>query len=154
MATREMVNFKQFNAPLEQANLSDIVGVGQRNEKSDVMLVQALFKLVGFSEHFAKEKFGLGLTDLPEPTGDFDTKTIQAIWGFQRRMASRLLNVDGKIHPGNYKNRVIKNFGGRLMTITLLNILAFDGALAQFNTEVIPALKQVAPQLMLIRVAP
>jgi hypothetical protein len=62
--------------------------------------------------------------------------------------------VDGKIHPGNYTKRVIKDISGRLMTITLLNLLAVDGALLNFSTEVIPALKQVAPHLMLIRVAP
>jgi len=154
MATLELVNFKQLGPAIEQANISDIVGVGGSNEKSDVMLIQALFKLVGYSEFWARKYFGVGPTELPEPTGIFDAKTIQAIWGFQRRMAHRLLNVDGKIHPGNYKNRVIKDIGGRLMMITLLNLEAVDGALMEHGTEVIPALKQVAPQLMLIRVDP
>ena len=154
MATLELVNFKQLSSPVEQANISDIVGVGGSNEKSDVMLIQALFHLVGFSESFARKFFGVGLSALPAPTGDFDAKTLQAIWGFQHRMAHRLLKVDGKIHPGNYKNRVIKDITGRLMAITLLNHLALDGALFNFSTDVIPALKQVAPQLTLIRVAP
>src|SRR5215204_3312224 len=154
MATLELVNFKQLGSAIEQANISDIVGVGGSNEQSDVLLIQALFHLVGFSEFFARKFFGVGRTELPEPTGNFDAKTIQAIWGFQRRMADRLLNVDGKIHPGNYNKRMIKDIRGRLMTITLLNLLAVDGALSNFSTEVIPALKQVAPQLMLIRVAP
>ena len=154
MVTLELVNFKG-NSPMEHGNISDIVGVGgeARNEKSDVMLIQALCKLIGYSEFHARKSFGLGLNDLPEPKGNFDDKTIQTIWGFQRRMAHRLLNVDGKIHPGNYKNRVI-NMNGRLMTITLLNEMANDGALMKYNTDVISALKQVAPQLVLTRVAP
>jgi hypothetical protein len=156
MATLEIVKFKQFSSPLEEANISNIVGVGggAKNDKQDVMLIQALFKLVGYSEYHAKKSFGLGIADLPEPTGAFDQKTIKAIWGFQCRMKHRLLNVDGKIHPGNYKNREIKDITGRLMAITLLNSLAVDGALMDYSTDVIPALKQIAPHLMLIRVAP
>ena len=154
MATREMVTFKQMENPQEQANLSDTVGVGQRNEKSDVMLIQALLQLVGYSDHHAKERVGVSRAELPEPTGEFDAKTIKAIWGFQRRMAAHLLTVDGKIHPGNYKNRVIKNLGGRLMTITLLNLEALEGALMMHNADVLPALSLVAPQLVLRQVTP
>jgi hypothetical protein len=155
MATREMINFKQLGpSPIEQANLSGIVGVGGLNDKHDVMLIQALFRLVGYSNHWARSNFGMSLTDLPEPAGQFDGKTIQAIWGFQRRMAHRLLNVDGKIHPGNYHNRVIKDISGRLMTITLLNFLAVDGALMSNDPDVISALTRIAPHLVLTRVGP
>src|SRR5262245_47147817 len=153
MATREMVNFKQWG-PREQANVSGIVGVGGDNDKFDVMLIQALFRVVGFSNHSARQRFGVSLADMPEPTGNFDNKTIQAIWGFQHRMAHRLLNVDGKIHPGNYHNREIKEGRERLTPFPLLNIVATEEALMVHGTEVIPALTRVAPQLVLIPVAP
>ena len=74
MATLELVNFKQLGPAIEQANLSDIVGVGGLNEKMDVMLIQALFKLIGFSEQRARKNFGVGLTDLPETEGKFDSE--------------------------------------------------------------------------------
>src|SRR5262245_35344194 len=144
MATREMVNFKQLS-PMEQANVSGIVGVGGDNEKFDVMLIQALFRLIAHHDNTARKMFGVTLADLPEPTGNFDNRTIQAIWRFQRRMAHRLLNVDGKIHPGNYHNRVIKDVSGRLMTITLLNLMATDEALMNNDPDVISALTRVAP---------
>jgi hypothetical protein len=135
---------------LEHANISDAVGVGEKNDKNDVMLIQALFKLVGYNPRTAKLNFGLDLNDLPDPTGDFDEKTIKAIWGFQRKRSLRLLNIDGKIHPASYKNRVLKNaFRGRVMAITLLNLEALDGALMNHGTETIPALKLLAPQLIL-----
>lgn len=154
MATRETINFKQLSSPMEQANVSGIVGVGGDNDKFDVMLIQALFRLIGPSNNRARRMFGVGLADLPEPTGNFDNKTIQAIWGFQRRVAHRLLNVDGKIHPGNYHNRVIKDISGPLMTITLLNLMATDEALMNNDPDVISALTRIAPHLVLTRVAP
>ncbi len=135
---------------LEHANISDIVGVGEKNEKNDVMLIQALFKLVGYNPRTSKQYFGLDMSDLPDPTGNFDEKTISAIWRFQRKMSLRLRNIDGKIHPANYKNRVLKNaFKGRVMVITLLNLEALDGALMKHSTDTIPALKLIAPQLIL-----
>jgi hypothetical protein len=135
----------------EHANVSNVVGIGEKNEKNDVLLVQSLFRLVGFSEFFAKKFFGIALKDLPEPTGSLDEKTIWAIWGFQRHNAGRLLNIDGKIHPANYQGRVIKKaFLGRVMAITFLNSFAIDGALVNFNTDVIPAIKQIAPSIIFV----
>src|SRR3712207_172258 len=83
----------------KHVNVSDIVGIGERNERNDVMLIQALFKIFGYNDLQAKEHFNLAAEDLPEPTGDFDEKTRVAIWEFQIRMSYRLLNADGKIHP-------------------------------------------------------
>jgi peptidoglycan hydrolase-like protein with peptidoglycan-binding domain len=154
MATREMVHFKHVSSPIEQANVSHIVGIGGENEKMDVMLIQALFRLVGYDDDEARKMIGLGVADLPEPTGIFDEKTSQAIWSYQRRRAHKLLNVDGKIHSGNYHQRVIKDLHGRLMTITRLNIDADIGAAINHNTKVVPALTLVAPQLVLTPVAP
>lgn len=130
MAKIEIATFEDVKD--KHVNISDIVGVGEKNERSDVMLIQALFKIVGRADIPAKKYFGLAAKDLPEPTGDFDNKTIQAIWAFQRKMSYCLLNVDGKIHPASYKDKVIKKAfsGGRLMAITLLNLEALDSAIA------------------------
>ena len=134
----------------KHANVSDIVGIGEKNEKSDVMLIQALFKLISPSNFIANQFFGLAVDDLPEPTGDFNQKTIRAIWAFQKKMSYRLLNIDGKIHPASYKDRVLKKVfrGGRLMAITLLNMEALDRAI-NLNTDNVPeAVKKVAPTII------
>ena len=132
------------------ANISDIVGVGEKNERNDVMLVQALFKLVGYIDRRAKEFFGLAAKDLPEPTGDFDEKTIRTIWAFQRKMSYRLLNIDGKIHPASYQDRVIKKAfrGGRLMAITLLNMETIDGETSLKAANLQEAVKKLAPAII------
>lgn len=140
---------------LQHANITDIVGVGEKNELNDVMLIQALFKLVGYTPVNAKKFFGFDMKELPEPTGNFDIQTRRAIWSFQRRMALRLLNVDGKIHPANYKDRLLKDvFRKRIMVITLLNLEAIDGAINKYSVDdTIQALKIIAPSLI-IPVAP
>lgn len=133
------------------ANVSEIVGIGEKNEKNDVMLIQALFKLVGFSDFFAKKFFRLTINDLPEPTGNFDEKTIKALWAFQRTNQGRLLNVDGKIHPASYANRVLKNAfnGSRLMMITFLNIQAIDGEVMLGGvSNKMEAIKKLAPSII------
>lgn len=133
------------------ANISDIVGVGEKNERNDVMLIQALFKLVGHNEREAKRFFGEAAKDLPEPTGDFDEKTIRAIWAFQKKMSYRLLNIDGKIHPASYRDRVIKKAfrGGRLMAITLLNMEAVNGTVQLGLGGGLPeAVKKLAPAII------
>ena len=149
MASIETVDFSVLK--VEQTNVSDIVGMGGKNEKNDVLLIQTLIKLAGFSEFFSKKRFGLKIKDLPEPTGVFDIRTSQAILGFQRRMANRLLGIDGKVHPGNYKNRVLKKgFTGRVMAITLLNLEALDGALINFDGDVISAVKKIVPSIVFV----
>ncbi len=151
MANIEIANI--MGSTFQHANISYIVGVGERNERSDVMLIQALFKLVGYNESNARKCFGSAVKDLPEITGNFDAKTNGTIREFQMRMSNHLLNVDGKIHPANYKNRIIKKFDGRLMAITLLNRDAVDGAI-EYGGSTILALKSIAPQLLLMPAAP
>ncbi|NOT58222.1 MAG: hypothetical protein HOP18_26765 [Deltaproteobacteria bacterium] len=148
MATIETVNFKagRMTFSQEHVNVSDIVGVGGSNEKFDVMLIQALFKLVEL------KLGGFGITDLPEPTGFFDGKTGRVIWEFQKKWKAEAQRVDGKIHPGNYKNRVIQG-GGRRMTITLLNNVAYDELIILSRPDLITTLKRIAPQLVLTRVS-
>jgi hypothetical protein len=153
MATIEIANINKMK--LTHVNIADTVGVGEKNDKNDVMLIQAMFKLIGYTEFNAKKFFGLTINDLPEPTGNFDEKTIRAIWAFQRKMGYRLLKIDGKIHPANYKNRVLKNaFQARVMAITFLNLNLIDGAIMEYNASEVDALKLIAPQLILRQVAP
>ncbi len=150
MATIEIADLAGIKA--NHCNVSDLVGIGEKNEINDVMVIQALFKLIGRSDHFANKYFKLRATDMPEATGNFDEKTRQAIWSFQLTMCGRLLSVDGKIHPASYENRHIKNaFNGRLMAITLLNMLAFDQSVAVEADDVPDAVKQLAPSLMFTR---
>lgn len=61
------------------------------------MLIQALFKLAGFLNGYAKQKFGMSNKDLPEITGFLDMKTLQTIWAFQRHNASRLLKTNQSV---------------------------------------------------------
>lgn len=147
MATIEIVDFKTSRDP--QVNISKVVGAGQINDKNDVMTIQTLFRLVGFSDYHAKKNFGLTFKDLPEITGTCDAKTIRAIWAFQRKMAHRLRNIDGKVHPGNYKNRVLKEGqAGRQMMITLLNLNAQDGAIMNSYGDVVSAVKKISPTII------
>lgn len=147
MATIETANLAGMKT--KHCNVSDLVGIGEKNEINDVMVVQALFKLIGHSDFFAKKYFRLDATDLPEATGNFDKKTIKAIWAFQQTMKLRLLNVDGKIHPASYKDRNIQNaFNGRLMAITLLNMQAYDESVFVAADDVPDAVKQLAPAIM------
>lgn len=149
MASIEIVDFNKWKT--EQTNISHRVGTGEINDKNDVLLIQTLIKLVGFSDHKAREKFGLAKKDLPEPTGAFDRQTMKAIWGYQRKMAHRLLKIDGKVHPASYKDRLVKKVGtARLMMITLLNLEAIDEALITYKTDLIPAIKQISPNIVFI----
>lgn len=147
MAYIEYVNIKNFKS--QQTNITDKVGRGERNERNDVMLIQTLFKIIGNRDASAIAKFGLSMQELPEPTGIFDVKTDQAIQAFQRKMAQRLLSVDGKVHPADYDNRSLN--GGpsaRLMMITLLNYLAIDNAFMSNLGELIPAVKRISPKIV------
>lgn len=149
MAKIDTANLEDL-LPVQHCNISDAVGVGEKNEINDVMLIQALFKLVGSSDLRAREFFGLKKSQLPDAKGSFDEITTRTIWAFQRKMSGRLLNVDGKIHPAHYQNRIIKNAfrGGRLMAITLLNMEALDTTIEIGAKDVHDAVKAVAPTIM------
>jgi hypothetical protein len=148
MATIEIADLGSVKE--SHVNITYPVGRSQRNEKNDVMAIQALFKLVGNSELRAGMYFGLSTRDLPEVTGRFDETTNRALLGFQRKMSSRLLSADGMIHPASYRNRVLKNVfnGSRLMVITLLNMEAVIQAGWIANGGPVPdAVKIVAPTI-------
>jgi hypothetical protein len=146
------VDIADFGAVKEaHANVESKVGSGERNDKADVLLIQALFHLIGASEPKARKFLGLsGKQDLPDLNGRLDHKTVRAIWKFQRKMAHLLHKADGKIYPGNYSHRLnVSLHQGKQMAITLLNMLAFDESFMLFGVPPLQALKKIAPQLVI-----
>ena len=153
MAKIEEINFLGEKRP--GANVSKTVGAGGVNERFDVMLVQALFRYISLQEdvaahgeydNFARNVLGVpSAKDVPKATGVFDAATAKTIWAFQRRNALRLLDMDGTIHPADYKGRVLKK-QYPLMTITLLHSAAL-GTITNIGRNYIQGLKIIAPQL-------
>ncbi|HRH44078.1 MAG TPA: hypothetical protein PKY82_20775 [Pyrinomonadaceae bacterium] len=149
MATIEKVIFNNYKH--KEVNISYLIGTGEKNEKNDVLLVQALFKLIAWSDSFSKQTIGLGKNDLPEITGRFCARTREAIWSFQRKMSRKILNIDGKIHPAKYNNRVIKNGpDSKKMMITLLNMYAAEGVLYSDSNDIVEAVKKLAPSIVFV----
>jgi len=133
----------------KHANISDVAGMGGKNERSDVMLIQALIRLISLDDRYGISFLGVDSQRLPAINGVFDSKTSQAIWAFQRSNVGVLLSVDGRVHPASYKNRIIKP--GLKMTITHLNQTAIMyGASALGFDDLITALNAIAPQLFLL----
>lgn len=148
MATIEMVTH-DIGGVRAEVNVSYPVGPGERNERNDVMLVQALLVIVanedvvGFNEYFKP-------TDVPEITGIFDFKTQRAIWTYQRATTG-VMRIDGKIHPGHYKNRVIK-YGLFPMTITSLNEKAYIYGIFNNPSHIPSIVRQFAPHINYMKV--
>ncbi len=146
MATIETVDFGSYGK-VQYANLSTKVGQGLDNEKNDVLLIQTLFWLIGGAgKVFSKAFFGYDPIYLPPISGICDGDTVTTIWKFQRHRRHRLLNVDGIIHPGSFRDRVIKaGPEARQMSITLLNM----NAAQIINTnDIISAIKRMTPQIV------
>lgn len=144
MATIETVDFGPFGK-YKYANISTVVGEGLKNDRNDVLLIQTLFRLIGSGEVFSRAFFGLEPHELPAVNGICDKDTIKAIWKFQRHRRHRLLNVDGKIHPGSFQNRVLT--GGpeaRQMMITLLNM---NAAQIGDHTDLISVIRRTTPSI-------
>jgi hypothetical protein len=144
MATIETIDFGEFGK-MQAANISTVVGEGEANDRNDVLLIQTLFRLIGVNEVFSQGLIGLLPSELPSVSGICDRLTLRAIWKFQRRVHHRLVNVDGKIHPGKYQNRVIKDGSSvRHMMITMLNKYA-----AQINEglDLITSIRKMTPQI-------
>jgi hypothetical protein len=148
---KEMAHIDEanMNGKIERhANISDIVGPGQINKLSDVMLIQALFSLIGLKDEYRKSILS-DVPHLPAINGIFDEKTRLAIWSFQNASSFALLSVDGRVHPALYENRIIRP--GRKMMITVLNELAsWTLTVAVNSSNVINALNVIAPQLFLL----
>ena len=151
MAKIETANLQGIKT--KHANVSDVVGIGGKNERNDVMLIQSLFKIVGsFNNLILKELFGYeDSKELPDVTGVLDDKTIKTIWNFQLNNARRLLSVDGKVHPASYQNRLLKEpYGKPVMMITRLNIEAEFSANQRFKGDLMIAVKNFAPSIMFV----
>lgn len=146
MAKTEVIN---INGKTELGvNVTDIVGMTGANRREDIMLLQALFNYIAKGLH--PRVLGLGGSyDIPDINGEMDADTFLAIGEFQIRNASRLLmnRFDGHIHPASYKNRVIGNIKGRLMSITLLHLLAKDAAVMQGHSDYREGLIKLKPEL-------
>ena len=88
-------------------NVGETVGNGQRNrtDTGDVLVVQIMLHLIAHSDAATPSPSRVGLVswcEVPEPTGNWDAKTGQAILSYQRLFRSQLLAVDGVIHPASY----------------------------------------------------
>lgn len=146
MVSVETIDFGQFGQ-MKAANISGVVGEGLTNDRSDVLLIQTLFKIIGGeSEVFSRALIGIEPSELPTLDGNCDKQTLKAIWGFQRRRRHRLLNVDGKVHPGKFRNRVIKEGPeGRQMMITLLNM---NAAQIGGHTDLVSVVRRISPSIV------
>jgi hypothetical protein len=129
-------------------NVTDVVGMTGKNRREDIMLLQALFNYIAKGLHPGALGLG-GDYNIPEINGDMDADTFLAIGEFQIRNASRLLmyRFDGHIHPASYKNRVIRNIKGRIMSITLLHLMAKDAAAMQGHSDYREGLIKLKPEL-------
>jgi hypothetical protein len=146
MAKTEVIN---INGKTELGvNVTDVVGMTGKNRREDIMLLQALFNYIATGLH--PRVLGLGGSyNIPDINGEMDADTFLAIGEFQIRNASRLLmhNFDGHIHPASYKNRVIRNIKGHLMSITLLHLLAKDAGVMQGHSDYREGLIKLKPEL-------
>lgn len=151
MAKLEKANLK--GEIIIHGNLSGTVGPGGRNERNDVLLIQALFQVAASNNRIiTKELFGLERPGyLPAVTGNLDLATIEAIWRFQVYNARRLLGVDGIIHPASYEKREIKEpYLKPVMMITLLNMKAQSSADYRFKGDIASAIKSFAPSIFFV----
>ena len=113
-------------------NLTKSVGFQSDNLFDDVMLIQAMIRLIAISD---REVAGLGDSDpwsgkvgfnIPEVTSVMDAVTYTAIVQFQLAHSSELLAraFDGRIDPAHYRGRKLPRGPFPVMTITLLHYLA------------------------------
>lgn len=146
MANIETISLDSVFNTTKIINLSAPVGTGREavNSKSDVLVVQALFKFLQPIDRGGRLPIGIPDSQCPEPTGNFDIATARLIKDFQKKYANKL-SQDGIIHPaknGNYE------WGfGKQWTIFFLNSLAFDAALMKGADSYIQALVTRYPQV-------
>lgn len=133
MASIERVN---INGRMESAvNISGIVGFAGMNQRDDVLFIQGLFNYIANGLYPGAVGLG-GEYKVPEITGVMDTDTYSAIGEFQIRNRNSLIisRFDGRFHPANYKNRRLRS-NAKLMSITLLHLMATDAAVMQGHTD-------------------
>jgi len=131
----------------DAANLHFSVGSGGDNGEADVMLIQTFFHYLAHVNGKPMPYNGFPLSELPTISGKCDDKTKFAIRRFQNRYADRLLKVDGKIEPGKYAGRNIQSANDRVMTITLLHLLASEMHWHQPDAHYIWGLIRTNPKL-------
>jgi hypothetical protein len=107
-------------------NVTAPVGPGMRNNRGDVLVIQALFNFIA-SVPWSGVKRPLPRMAAPKLTGSFDRQTQETIFIYQTLRQHYLLRSDGIIHPGSFAGRLIQS-GGPQMTITLLNEEALEGS--------------------------
>ncbi len=129
-------------------NLSGIVGFAGANRRGDVLLIQGLFNYIAGGLYPGAVGLG-GEYKIPEITGLINADTYSAISEFQIQNASSLLmsHFDGRIHPANYPNRKLHSNAKRMMSITLLHIMASDAAVMQGHSDYIKGLAALQPEL-------
>ena len=145
MAKREMI---QVDGNEEWGlNVSETVGIGGRNKRGDVMLIQAMFRYIVKSGR--ESLVGVSSIDeLPQVDGNYDGRLGHLILNYQRNNRERLLNIDGVIHPASYQNREIKDKGiYPLMTMTLLHWHTFITANVALGADYTTAFLNEFPSL-------
>lgn len=128
-------------------NLDFSVGENGANGPADIMLIQALFNYIAPTQRAASKYFGLSLRQIPKITTKIDAQTRMAILAFQRTNRSRLLSADGLVEPAKDEGRVIRNAGGRVMTITRLDQVARYESADRREYDHIDALIKLEPRL-------
>jgi|SRR6185369_11344025 hypothetical protein len=145
MPKKEIISIGTFSGP--GVNITFSVGPGGDNGIADVILIQTLFNYIGHYNGLLQTYLGFPLDEMPEVNGICDPKTKHAILRFQRKNRTRLLSVDGLIHPASYERRNIKPAEPRLMTITLMHHYAVDMALTKGDSSYIDGLVHMVPLL-------
>lgn len=117
-----------------------------KNLQGDVMLVQAILHTLG-TRVGAAYVGCRSKDDLPIPNGKYDSKTENAIVGYQKSQPTAMLLTDGIIDHASYRNRNVRIFTPetRLMTITQLHIelrVLFD------TSDYASELTRIVPQLL------
>ena len=133
------------SAVWETVNVDFRVGRGGENKQDDVMLIQTLFKYISSDTNHSKKH--LGTIVPPKVDGICGPKTLKAISEFQKIHASRLIRVDGVIHPASYGGRIIKDISKPLMTITLLHEFAWNAGLWLPDGYYVDGLLRIEPRL-------
>jgi hypothetical protein len=88
-------------------NLSKPAGDKQFNQRDDVLMVQALLRLIVEAFHGGRMTGMKSAGEVPDFNGRMDAVTLAAIRTFQRRWAHNLIRSDGVIHPARYRFRNI-----------------------------------------------
>lgn len=157
MATIERMNIKYPGGNGKDAwisanrcfNVSKPVGPGQENERSDVLVVQALFDFLASKDNPNHGWLSILKIKAANVSGVFDGATATMIRRFQSGGDYRNLGtmvVDGVVHPASLDGRVLR-FDGAQMTIVKLNQEASWGSKSQYNHDLVSTMLAKYPFL-------